>query len=158
MGKRMAKLGRKIVLSSYAVEHRIGSQDWRANLSHRLRWNRSTRRSRPVGYAGQLFTHALPLAVGLALWRPGWWALSAVVASGFMAATSPCVAHERGNSGESILYMVTGAGSAELRDLVRGLLRAGDCLAHASDSRSTVQGGFSPQIRDWRAQTRSNVR
>jgi ceramide glucosyltransferase len=76
MGNRLAQLGRQVVLSSYTIEHRIGSQPWHANLSHRLRWNRSTRRSRPVGYAGQLFTYALPLALALALWSPGWWPLS----------------------------------------------------------------------------------
>jgi ceramide glucosyltransferase len=76
MGKRLAQRGRKVVLSSYAIEHRIGSQAWHANLSHRLRWNRSTRRSRPIGYAGQLFTHALPLALALVVWSPGWWPLS----------------------------------------------------------------------------------
>ena len=80
MGKRLAQLGRKVVLSSYAIEHRIGSQTAGANLSHRLRWNRSTRRSRPFGYAGQLFTHALPLSLALAFWEPGWWPLAAFVA------------------------------------------------------------------------------
>jgi ceramide glucosyltransferase len=79
MGHRLAERGRKVVLSSYAVEHRIGSQSLSANLAHRLRWNRSTRRSRPVGYAGQLFTHAVALALVLALWSPEWWPLSAGV-------------------------------------------------------------------------------
>ena len=76
MGHRLAQRGRKVVLSSYVVEHRIGSQTLGPNLSHRLRWNRSTRRSRPAGYAGQLFMHPLPLALALALWSPGWWPLS----------------------------------------------------------------------------------
>ncbi len=79
MGKRLAQRGRRVVLSSYAIEHRIGSQSLGPNLAHRLRWNRSTRRSRPLGYLGQLFTHALPLALLLALWNPAWWALSAAV-------------------------------------------------------------------------------
>ena len=47
-------------LSSYVIEHRIGSQPFAANARHRLRWCRSTRRSRPAGYAGQIFTYALP--------------------------------------------------------------------------------------------------
>src|SRR5260370_41012259 len=38
-----------------------------SNLSHRLRWARSTRRSRPLGYWGQIFTYPLPLAL-LLLW------------------------------------------------------------------------------------------
>ena len=73
MGNRLAQLGRRVVLSSYAIEHRIGSQSLGPNLSHRLRWNRSTRRSRPMGYVGQLFTYPLPLALALACWSPGWW-------------------------------------------------------------------------------------
>ncbi len=76
MGKRMAQCGHRVVLSSFAIEHRIGSQSLGPNLSHRLRWNRSTRRSRPAGYAGELFTYSLPLALLLALWSPGWWPLS----------------------------------------------------------------------------------
>lgn len=76
MGQRMAQNGRRVVLSSYAIEHRIGSQSLGPNLSHRLRWNRSTRRSRPAGYAGQLFTYSLPMAVALAVWSPEWWPLS----------------------------------------------------------------------------------
>ena len=79
MGNRLAKLGHRVVLSSYAIEHRIGSQPLRANLSHRLRWNRSTRRSRPLGYIGQLFTYPLPLAVALLAWNPRLWPVAAVV-------------------------------------------------------------------------------
>jgi ceramide glucosyltransferase len=79
MGQRLAQRGRQVVLSSYAIEHRIGSQALAANLAHRLRWNRSTRRSRPLGYAGEIFKHALPLALLLAIWSPPWWPLSAAV-------------------------------------------------------------------------------
>ena len=66
MGKLAAEHGYGVILSSYVIEHRIGSQGLVANMKHRLRWNRSTRRSRPWGYVGQLFTNPLPLA--LLLW------------------------------------------------------------------------------------------
>jgi ceramide glucosyltransferase len=62
-----------VILSSYVIEHRIGSQAFVANLKHRLRWNRSTRRSRPWGYIGQVFTNPLPLAILLWAVRPSWW-------------------------------------------------------------------------------------
>jgi ceramide glucosyltransferase len=76
-----------VVLSSYAIEHRIGSQPLGPNFSHRLRWNRSTRRSRPMGYSGQLFTYPLPLAVALVAWSPGWWpAALGVIALRYVAA------------------------------------------------------------------------
>jgi ceramide glucosyltransferase len=62
-----------VTLSSYVVEHRIGSQAFLANLAHRLRWNRSTRRSRPAGYLGQVFTNPLPLALLLVAVAPAAW-------------------------------------------------------------------------------------
>jgi len=87
MGNRLAQRGREVVLSSYAIEHRIGSQSLGPNLSHRLRWNRSTRRSRPLGYIGQIFTYPLPLALALLAWRPEWWPVSAgVIAIRYLAA------------------------------------------------------------------------
>jgi ceramide glucosyltransferase len=67
-----------VVLSSYVIEHHIGSQPLAPNLRHRLRWNRSTRRSRPWGYVGQIFTYPLPLALLLCAVRPTWWPLLAV--------------------------------------------------------------------------------
>ncbi len=73
MGKLAAEAGYTVILSSYVIEHRIGSQRFMANLRHRLRWNRSTRRSRPWGYAGQVFTNPLPLALILWALAPGWW-------------------------------------------------------------------------------------
>jgi ceramide glucosyltransferase len=73
LGKRVADSGSRVILSSYVIEHRIGAQGLGANLRHRLRWNRSTRRSRPWGYVGQLFTHPLPLALLLWAVQPGWW-------------------------------------------------------------------------------------
>jgi ceramide glucosyltransferase len=78
IGKRAAELGCKVLLSSYVIEHRIGSQTFRTNLRHRLRWARSTRRSRPLGYWGQLFTNPLPLALLLWLLEPRAWPLVAV--------------------------------------------------------------------------------
>jgi len=80
MGKLAAERGAGVILSSYVIEHRIGAQSFAANLRHRLRWCRSTRRSRPWGYLGQVFTNPLPLALALWAARPGWWpvALAAV--------------------------------------------------------------------------------
>ena len=73
MGKLAAEHGYGVILSSYVIEHRIGSQGFVANVKHRLRWNRSTRRSRPWGYVGQLFTNPLPLALLLWAAAPEWW-------------------------------------------------------------------------------------
>ena len=77
LGKRVAESGASVVLSCERIEHRIGSQPFWPNLVHRLRWARSTRRSRPAGYVGQVFTHSLPLALAACALRPNWWALAA---------------------------------------------------------------------------------
>jgi ceramide glucosyltransferase len=94
IGHRAAELGHEVLLSSAIIEHRIGSQSMLRNLSHRLRWARSTRRSRPAGYWGQIFTYPLPLA--LLLWvtyPPAWPAalLGLVLRVGAAIATSESV-------------------------------------------------------------------
>jgi ceramide glucosyltransferase len=73
MGKFAADAGHGVTLSSYVIEHHIGGVDLRHNVAHRLRWARSTRRSRPLGYVGQLFTMPLPLALLLCAANPAWW-------------------------------------------------------------------------------------
>ncbi len=98
MGKLAAEHGFGVILSSYVIEHRIGAQRFAANLRHRLRWNRSTRRSRPWGYVGQVFTNPLPLVVLLWIARPQWWPLVLLVAAlrGVAAwATAGPVLHDR---------------------------------------------------------------
>ena len=85
LGKLAAERGYGVILSSYVIEHRIGAQRFAANLRHRLRWNRSTRRSRPWGYCGQIFTNPLPLALLVWAVEPAWW-LPAVAALVFRAA------------------------------------------------------------------------
>ena len=87
LGQFAAERGRGVILSSYVVEHRIGTQQIRPNFAHRLRWNRSTRRSRPAGYVGQIFTNPLPLAVLLAAAQPHWWP-AVVAAAGLRAAAA----------------------------------------------------------------------
>jgi ceramide glucosyltransferase len=49
---RLASEHVDVRLSRYVVEHRIGSESMGKNFLHRLRWARSSRRSRPWGYAG----------------------------------------------------------------------------------------------------------
>jgi ceramide glucosyltransferase len=78
MGKLAAEAGHGVILSSYVIEHHIGNSNFRQNLTHRLRWVRSTRRSRPAGYIGQLFTMPLPIAVALLIANHHWWPVSAL--------------------------------------------------------------------------------
>jgi ceramide glucosyltransferase len=74
MGRFASEAGLGVILSRNVVAHFIGSEGLRANLAHRMRWLRSTRRSRPLGYVGQLFTYPLPLAIALVALHPAWWA------------------------------------------------------------------------------------
>jgi ceramide glucosyltransferase len=73
IGQRAAELGHGVLFSSYVIEHRIGSQGMLHNLGHRMRWARSTRRSRPLGYWGQIFTYPLPLALLFCAAYPTAW-------------------------------------------------------------------------------------
>lgn len=73
MGKLVSESGRRVILSRNIVEHRIDSSNWRESVVHRIRWARSTRRSRPAGYVGQVFMNPLPIALITVLFQPGWW-------------------------------------------------------------------------------------
>ena len=75
MGQWAAEKGFGVILSRYVIEHRIGSEPVAKNFAHRLRWNRSTRRSRPTGYVGQVFMNPLPWACWLAF--TAWWPVAA---------------------------------------------------------------------------------
>ena len=98
IGQRAAELGHGVLFSSYVIEHRIGSQSMLRNLGHRMRWARSTRRSRPAGYWGQIFTYPLPLALLLCASYPGAWPLvllTLVLRGGAALATARYVVHDR---------------------------------------------------------------
>jgi ceramide glucosyltransferase len=75
MGNLMRQRGRKVVLSRSVIEHHIGNDSFLNNWKHRLRWARSTRRSRRMGYIGEIFTK--PAALALLVWMaaPGAWGL-----------------------------------------------------------------------------------
>ena len=87
MGKFAAEAGFGVILSRTIVEHRIGSETLRSNAAHRLRWSRSTRRSRPLGYAGLIFTYPLTIALALVAADPAWWP-SLIVAFAFRIAAA----------------------------------------------------------------------
>jgi ceramide glucosyltransferase len=78
MGKFAAELGHRVLLSSNIIEHHIGGHNFATNLGHRLRWARSTRRSRPSGYIGELFTMPLPPSLLLLAWAPSLWPVPAL--------------------------------------------------------------------------------
>jgi ceramide glucosyltransferase len=97
IGQRAAELGHGVLFSSYVIEHRIGSQNMMPNLGHRMRWARSTRRSRPLGYWGQIFTYPLPLALLLCASYPAAWPvlfLTLILRGGAALATAGNIVHD----------------------------------------------------------------
>src|SRR5258708_5013797 len=73
IGKFAPDAGHGVILYSHVIEHHIGSATLHENIEHRLRWTRSTRRSRPAGYVGQIFTMPIPLALLVCAVVPAWW-------------------------------------------------------------------------------------
>ncbi|HXB61912.1 MAG TPA: bacteriohopanetetrol glucosamine biosynthesis glycosyltransferase HpnI [Acidobacteriaceae bacterium] len=71
LGVRIARAGYTVVLANEVVETAVPKYGLRGFWDHQMRWMRSTRDSRKAGYAGLVFTYALP------------WAILNCVASGF---------------------------------------------------------------------------
>jgi ceramide glucosyltransferase len=70
LGARISQAGYRVEVSAEVVETSVPAYSWRGFFDHQLRWLRTVRCSRPVGYAGLIFTHGLA------------WALLNVLASG----------------------------------------------------------------------------
>ncbi len=67
MGVRVARAGFRIALAPVVVETAVPEYGWQAFLAHQLRWLRTVRDSRRLGYLGLLFTHPVALALLAAL-------------------------------------------------------------------------------------------
>jgi ceramide glucosyltransferase len=63
LGHLVAKAGYEVRLAPYVVETVLAPMGFRRMLKHQVRWSRSTRNSRPLGYLGALLTHGTPLAL-----------------------------------------------------------------------------------------------
>ena len=70
LGARVARKGMEVALSNEVVETFVPAYRFSQFLSHQIRWGRSTRDSRRLGYTGMVLTHGLP------------WAILNVIASG----------------------------------------------------------------------------
>jgi len=74
LGYRVSKAGREVVLADVVVETHLPAYGFRGFFEHQLRWARSTRDSRRMGYLGLLLTFGLPWAILAVLFAPGaWW-------------------------------------------------------------------------------------
>jgi ceramide glucosyltransferase len=72
MGARIAAAGYRVELTAEVVETTVPAYTFRGFADHQLRWSRSTRDSRKLGYLGLGITYCVP------------WAFAACVASGFV--------------------------------------------------------------------------
>jgi len=89
LGQWASEAGYEVALLSQPVNHHATALGFTSSFKHRLRWNRSSRFSRPAGYVGQGFTYGLPWALLLFLAAPFWWSgslLFAVAAARFWLA------------------------------------------------------------------------
>jgi ceramide glucosyltransferase len=59
LGNWSDRAGWKVLLDGMIVNHAVSTTGFLPTFQHRLRWNRSTRFSRPLGYLGQGFIYAL---------------------------------------------------------------------------------------------------
>ncbi len=63
LGNVIDRAGYHVDLSTYIAEHVLVDQTFRSCFSRQLRWNRSTRYSRPKGHVGTGLTYAMPFGV-----------------------------------------------------------------------------------------------
>lgn len=93
LGQWASDAGYEVALLPHAVNHHATALGFTSSFKHRLRWNRSSRFSRPAGYIGQGFTYGLPWALLLFLAAPFWWSEFVLLA---VAAARMWMAYELG--------------------------------------------------------------
>jgi len=67
LGNLLVRAGYRAALVPHVVEHELATSTLRGIVDHQMRWNRGIRAVRPGGYAGLLFTQAVPSGVLLLL-------------------------------------------------------------------------------------------
>src|ERR1051326_6043648 len=115
-GYRDWKRGYEVVLADVVVETHLPAYSFRGFFEHQMRWARSTRDSRRMGYVGLLLTFGLPWAIFAVLFAPlSWWSWTALAAPAALRAAVAIkvgagVVHDR--AGVRHLWLVP------IRDLV----------------------------------------
>jgi ceramide glucosyltransferase len=74
LGYRISQTGYEVVLADVVVETHLPAYTFTEFFQHQMRWARSTRDSRRMGYIGLLLTFALPWAmIAVVLASGAWW-------------------------------------------------------------------------------------
>ena len=79
LGQWTVEAGQKVALSTHIINHHATAMGFMKSFNHRVRWNRSSRFSRPSGYIGQGFTYGFAWAILLFLIAPFWWSALALL-------------------------------------------------------------------------------
>ncbi len=85
LGARIHALGLRIEFAPVVVETDLGAESWLQTWRHQLRWSRTIRVSRRLGYYGYVITHATlwsAVAFGARQWWAGSLALGMRLAAG----------------------------------------------------------------------------
>lgn len=87
LGYRIAQAGYEVVLADIVVETHLPAYSFRGFFEHQMRWARSTRDSRRMGYIGLLLTFGLPWAIFAVLFAPfSWWSWTTLAAAAALRA------------------------------------------------------------------------
>jgi len=82
IGQAVRARGMKVVIPSFFVAHSCSDQSAAELLRHELRWARTIRAVDPLGFAGSIVTHPLPIAlIGAALTGFGAYGIVAIGAA-----------------------------------------------------------------------------
>jgi ceramide glucosyltransferase len=84
IGAAVRKLGYDVAIAPMVLEHACSEGSLAELVAHELRWARTIRLVDPLGFAGSLVTHALPLALLASLFAPG------AIGAGVLAAALAC--------------------------------------------------------------------
>ena len=84
LGQWTVEAGQKVALSSHIINHHATAMGFMKSFKHRVRWNRSSRFSRPSGYIGQGFTYGLAWAIILFIVAPFWWTATSLFVMGLI--------------------------------------------------------------------------
>jgi ceramide glucosyltransferase len=78
IGDSVRRLGLKVAIPPFAVDHTFSERTLSDVLAHELRWARTIRLVDPKGYAGSIVTHPLPFAIA-ALLLSGFSAIGLII-------------------------------------------------------------------------------
>lgn len=87
LGYRIAKAGYEVMLADIVVETHLPAYSFHGFFQHQMRWARSTRDSRRMGYLGLLLTFGLPWSIFAVLLAPlSWWSWTTLAAAAALRA------------------------------------------------------------------------